>query len=76
MACSIFWEGSKEREKNQSRRKLHDRRGLANSINVRSTDKRTITLPLLLVNIDYASRHLYKSRTDIFKILSDLLYKI
>ena len=46
MAHSIFWEGSKERERNWSRRKLHIEKGLASSINTRSADGKTITPPL------------------------------
>ena len=66
MGWGLFWEDSKGRERNQSRRKLHIRRGLTSSINVRFTNGMMITPPPSLVNNDYALRYPYKNHTDIF----------
>ena len=38
-------EGSKDKERNQSRRKLQRRRGLINNINARSADGKMIPRP-------------------------------
>ena len=47
----VFWENTKGRERNQSRRKLQKRRGLVSSISVRSTNRKTIAPPPLLVTM-------------------------
>ena len=58
MVWDAFWEGTKGRERNWSRRKLHKRRGLVSSTSMRSADGKMITLPPSLVNVNYALGHL------------------
>ena len=74
MACSILWEGTKERERNWSRRKLHIRRGLISNTSMRSANGKTITPPPSLANADYALRHPLKHCAD--NLFSNFIYKI
>ena len=56
--AGIFWENSEDRERNWSRRKLQERKGLVSSTSARSADRKTITPPLSLVRRSYTLRHL------------------
>ena len=76
MVWGVFWESTKGRERNRSRRKLHVRKGLTSNTNTRSANERTITPPLSLANVNYTLGHPYRNCADIFSFLSNLIYQI
>ena len=76
MVWGVFWEDTKGRERNQSRRKLHVRRGLISNTSMRSTNGKTITPPLSLVKDNYALGHHYRNRADTLSFSSNFIYTI